>query len=128
MFDSLAGTSNFLLAGALTVLLADGYEPVFGDSFILFDGSAVDGTFGDVTLPGLAGNLEWVLNYNPGDVTLFVTCPGDCNEDGVRNILDFVCFQALFVAGDPGADCDGNGVFNILDFVCFQQAFVAPCE
>ena len=51
----------------------------------------------------------------------------DCNGDGLLNILDFVCFQGAFQAGDPLADCDHNGVLNILDFVCFQQAFVAAC-
>ena len=24
-------------------------------------------------------------------------------------------------------DCDANGVYNILDFVCFQEAFVQGC-
>ena len=30
-------------------------------------------------------------------------------------------------AGDPTADCDGDGAFNVLDFVCFQQLFVSGC-
>jgi len=51
----------------------------------------------------------------------------DCNQDGLLNILDFVCFQALFAAGDPDADCNDDGLFNILDFTCFQQAFAAGC-
>ena len=54
-------------------------------------------------------------------------CIADCDDNGQLNILDFVCFQGLFQAGDPSADCDGNGQLNILDFVCFQQAFQAGC-
>ena len=54
-------------------------------------------------------------------------CPADVNGDGVLNILDFVAFQGLFQAMDPGADCDGNGMFNILDFVCYQTLFQAGC-
>jgi hypothetical protein len=54
-------------------------------------------------------------------------CPADFNGDGALNILDFVAFQAAFVAMDPGADCTGEGIFNVLDFVCFQGAFVEGC-
>lgn len=50
-------------------------------------------------------------------------CPGDCNGDGEASILDFVCFQGLFVAGDDAADCNGDGNLSILDFVCFQGAW-----
>ena len=53
-------------------------------------------------------------------------CPGDCNNDGVANILDFVCFQGEWQAQTQAGDCDANGQYNILDFVCFQgewQAF-----
>jgi probable HAF family extracellular repeat protein len=54
-------------------------------------------------------------------------CPADINGDGELNILDFVEFQNLFVAGDPAADCDASGELNILDFVCFQGLFQAGC-
>jgi hypothetical protein len=54
-------------------------------------------------------------------------CFPDCDNNGALNILDFVCYQQAFVAGDPNADCDGNGSLNILDFVCYQQAFLAGC-
>jgi hypothetical protein len=47
-------------------------------------------------------------------------CPGDCNGDGVANILDFVCFQGQWQDQTGAGDCDGNGEYNILDFVCFQ--------
>ena len=55
-------------------------------------------------------------------------CAADCDGSGDLNVLDFVCFQSMFVAGDMGADCDGNGVLNVLDFVCYQQQFLAGCE
>jgi hypothetical protein len=48
-------------------------------------------------------------------------CPGDCNGDGVANILDFVCFQNEWQGQTALGDCDGNGDYNILDFVCFQN-------
>ena len=54
-------------------------------------------------------------------------CAADVNGDGALNILDFVAFQNLFKAGDPGADCTGDGALNILDFVCYQAVFGAGC-
>jgi glyoxylase-like metal-dependent hydrolase (beta-lactamase superfamily II) len=55
-------------------------------------------------------------------------CPADCDGDGKLTILDFVCFQNAFVAGDEGADCDRDGELNILDFVCYQNLFVQGCS
>jgi len=55
-------------------------------------------------------------------------CYADFNNDRELNILDYIAFQAAFLAGDPEADCNGCGVINILDFVCFQTAFSAGCE
>jgi len=76
----------------------------------------------------------YVWNENEGWINLdddvhFVglVCEADCNEDGTLNILDFVCFQTLFQAGDPDADCNDDGALNILDFVCFQAVFQAGC-
>ena len=54
-------------------------------------------------------------------------CAADANGDGELSVLDFVAFQQLWQAGDPGADCDTNAEFNVLDFVCFQQLFVKGC-
>ena len=54
-------------------------------------------------------------------------CLADCNGDAALNILDFVCYQGLFQAADPGADCNADGALNILDFVCFQGLFQAGC-
>jgi hypothetical protein len=61
-------------------------------------------------------------------------CYADCDTStgaGVLDVFDFLCFQDLFVAGDPYAcDCDtgsGAGVCDVFDFLCFQDAFVAGC-
>jgi hypothetical protein len=64
---------------------------------------------------------DWTVSIEGDD------CPADCNGDGVLNILDFVCFQGVFQAGDPAADCNDDGLLNILDFVCFQGLFQAGC-
>jgi len=74
-------------------------------------------------------DLEGQAAIGADDFTFGViaSCAADCNADGELNVLDFVCFQNLFTAGDEGADCDGDGTLNILDFVCFQSSFVAGC-
>jgi len=55
-------------------------------------------------------------------------CFADCNSDGFLNILDFVCFQSLFVVQNLSADCNGDGEWSILDFICFQEAFQQGCD
>ena len=71
-------------------------------------------------------NVGWI---NLDDAVHFVAikCAADCDENGVLNILDFVCFQTEWQQQTTKGDCDGNGQFNILDFVCFQTAFVSGC-
>jgi len=62
------------------------------------------------------------LEGEPGE-----ECIADCNDDGALNVLDFTCFQGLFIAGEPGGDCNDDGEFNVLDFTCFQAEFLAGC-
>ena len=54
-------------------------------------------------------------------------CYADCDGNGTLTFFDFLCFQNLFAAGDPGADCDGDGSLTFFDFLCFQNAFAAGC-
>ena len=57
----------------------------------------------------------------------YTVCPADCDRDGSLTFFDFLCFQNLFGAMDPGADCDGSGDLTFFDFLCFQNAFAAGC-
>ncbi|GIW74103.1 MAG: hypothetical protein KatS3mg103_0625 [Phycisphaerales bacterium] len=56
-----------------------------------------------------------------------VACPADCDADGTLTLLDFLCFQNAFSAGEASADCDADGQLTLLDFLCFQNAFSAGC-
>jgi hypothetical protein len=90
---------------------------------------------------GFPGNLQFITDQDgvtPGSPNMVITgsevdqcdgagCPGDCDGNGVLNILDFVCFQGEFQNQSPFGDCDGNGLYNILDFVCFQGDFQQGC-
>ena len=55
------------------------------------------------------------------------SCYADCNDDGIVNTLDFLCFLNLFNIGDPLADCNGDGIINTLDFLCFLNAYNEGC-
>ena len=56
------------------------------------------------------------------------SCYADCDQSGVLDIFDFLCFQNSFVLSEPYAcDCDPDPVCDIFDFLCFQNAFVAGC-
>jgi hypothetical protein len=74
------------------------------------------------------GDLFGADKFGFGGFLLRLACPADCNADGALNILDFVCFQTRYQAGDPAADCNADDVLNILDFVCFQGLFQAGCS
>ena len=77
----------------------------------LTDGNGVSGaTTPDLMLAGLIGvdtnEYDCVVTNDIGTDTSNVaivavrqTCYPDCNGDGVLNILDFVCFQQLFIKG-----------------------------
>jgi len=72
-----------------------------------------------------------MFQYGPGrDGVAFADdedCPADCNGDDALDVLDFICFQSLFVEGDTAADCNEDGTLDVLDFICFQGAFAEGC-
>ena len=120
-----------------------------GDIVMVMDDNSLsppDGTFEPMSIsydvgdedPAIGETISiHLINLNDGpgfevdfdDVQLVAAsgCSADCNEDGMLNILDFVCYQNLFQSGDPSADCNGDGALNILDFVCFQGLFEDGC-
>lgn len=54
-------------------------------------------------------------------------CAADCDENGLVNTLDFLCFLNYITTGDIRADCDGNGTLNTLDFLCYLNHFNDGC-
>jgi len=102
----------------------------------MLDGQFTD--FGDGPGNEIEGLDEWVAYSNDlselplaleadRPIRIEPLAAADCNEDGSLDILDFVCFQGLFAAGDPDADCNEDGMLNVLDFICFQAAFQDGC-
>lgn len=66
------GTTNSIANTNLDVLAIDGFEPVVGNSFVLFEGDYT-GTFSTTNFPG--DDSSWTINYNSNNVTLELTSP-----------------------------------------------------
>jgi hypothetical protein len=58
-FDQLAVSGNLGFGGTLRVSLIDGYSPLNGHSFNLFDFGTTSGSFSALDLPTLGGGLSW---------------------------------------------------------------------
>jgi hypothetical protein len=56
------------------------------------------------------------ISANVGDL-------GDFNNDGAKNIFDFLAFQGAVFQGLPSADVNGDCAINIFDFLAFQGLF-----
>lgn len=54
-------------------------------------------------------------------------CYADCDGSGALDLFDFLCYQALFAAGDALADCSQEGEVTFFDFLCFADAFGRGC-
>jgi hypothetical protein len=76
---------------------------------------------------GGAANINTMGFDNLSVVHSAAVCYPDCDENGVLDIDDFVCFQTFFAFGSDYADCDGNGVKDVDDFICFQTFFAIGC-
>lgn len=58
-YDALDITGTFGAAGTLTVSLIDGFSPVTGSTFNLFNAGSYSGAFDPVNLPALSAGLVW---------------------------------------------------------------------
>lgn len=58
LYDSIKVQGNAYLSGTLNVSLINGFNPVYGNKFTIFQGNKI-GTFDSIFLPTLTGNLHW---------------------------------------------------------------------
>jgi hypothetical protein len=115
-----------LLAGELTVELANGYIPSIGTIFPVITAAAgIEGTFDQVQLPSLPPNLGWKLTYGITDVVLQVVLAGDYNGDGAVDSSDYVVWKKLH--GESGAnlaaDSDADGDVDSTDYNTWRQHY-----
>ena len=131
-YDQIQHTGQANLGGALDVDLIDGFVPNIGDVFtILTASTAVTGSFGTVSLPGLPSDRQWKINYGANAVVLTVEqanqAPTDIglsanqiNENspasstvGTFNSVDPNSNNTFTYALVSGAGSSGNGQFQI---------------
>jgi hypothetical protein len=58
LYDSIKVQGNAYLSGTLNVSLINGFNPVYGDKFAIFQGNKI-GTFDSILLPTLSKGLHW---------------------------------------------------------------------
>ena len=58
-YDQLQVAGTMETSGALEVQLLEGFSPMMGNEFQVFDGGAMSGTFSSMVFPDLLGNLSW---------------------------------------------------------------------
>src|SRR5262249_13029891 len=71
-YDAIDATGTLGLGGTLDVDLINGFSPVLGNSFDILDWGTLSGTFGALSLPGLAPGLVWDTSqlYTAGVLTI----------------------------------------------------------
>ena len=90
-YDHVNVSGQLAIAGNLNVVLINGFTPLLGNSFDLFDSASPTGTFANVTFPAI-DNLQWdtTMLYVDGTVKLISALPGDFNGNGMVDGADFV--------------------------------------
>jgi hypothetical protein len=71
-FSQLNISGSASLAGSLNVSLVNSFVVNLGDSFFIMTFNSLTGTFSSLNLPSLASGLQWLLAYNPTNITLSV--------------------------------------------------------
>ena len=122
-FDALNVIGQAILAGTLTVVLADAFAPQAGDSFTILTAGAISGTFSPIKLPNLPPPLIWHVIQDAQTVKLRIgPIPGDLDGDGSVAITDLLMLVAAWgPCPDPPdpcpADLDDDGDVGILDLL-----------
>jgi T5SS/PEP-CTERM-associated repeat protein len=94
-------SGQLTLDGDLTVALSSDYSPTAGDRFeLLTSTGGIVGTFDNVALPELPGNLEFGVFYTPSRVIMetrieqnTVDLPGDYDRNGVVDAGDYIVWR-----------------------------------
>ncbi|MFN0131705.1 MAG: hypothetical protein ACKVW3_04105 [Phycisphaerales bacterium] len=96
------------------------------------NGLSFGGTAGQPDAGVMSGG-DFVLSggfwFGVGGASCYANCDASTIPPSL-NILDFLCFQNRYAAGDAYANCDLSTmppILNVADFICFQNAFAAGC-
>jgi hypothetical protein len=109
--------------GSLSVTLTNGFVPVDGDSFTIATGtSGTAGRFTSTSLPALASNLTWRVQYAPDAITLRVASPTVLS--GATRLADG-SFQFL-LPGLTNCAYEIQVSTNLVDWMAIQANTNAP--
>ncbi|RJP41446.1 MAG: hypothetical protein C4547_01715 [Phycisphaerales bacterium] len=140
-YDHLIVTGAAMLDGTLDIRLIDGFEPQVGDTFQIMTFASNVGEFAEVITPC---GFDFIVHYNPDDVTLEVTGlglfpPGDFDGDCDVDLDDYrrwaPCMAGPNVTEPPqgcdpedfaGADLDGDRDVDLADFDSLATVFTGP--
>jgi autotransporter-associated beta strand protein len=121
-YDHLLVTGAARFAGALSVLLADGFVPAPQDVFTIIDAGSIVGGFDLMSLPDIGNDLAWLVSQTDTSLTLRVvsTLAGDLNGDGFVGIADLnivlPTWNTHVTPGDQAqGDTNGDGFVGIED-------------
>lgn len=95
-YDHLEVAGDFAFGGLLSVSLAPGFTPSLGQLFDLMNWGTRIGLFTDVSLPALAGGLEWdtSLLYSAGALSVVSAgLPGDYDNNGKADAADYTIWR-----------------------------------
>ncbi len=128
-YNRIDAQSDVVLDGTLNVTLVNGFIPQEDDTFDLldFDPARLSGSFRQINLPALTGDLLWDTSrlYTHGELSVYIPCPytadftGDCQVD----LYDFAVMATAWLSS-AGSDnwnqlCDisvpANGYIDIAD-------------
>lgn len=123
-YDQIHSSGQINFDGTLQLALINGFTPVVGQSFNLFDWLAVAGTFDVLQLPSIAG-LTWNTSqlYSTGVISLAAAgLLGDYNQNGVVDAADYTVWRDHLVSGLPLPNDDSPGVGQD-DYARWKQHF-----
>lgn len=126
-YDRLTVSESAELGGTLDVNLISGFSPLFGQTFqILSAAGGIVGDFANLSLPSLAGGLQWRTQLSSNTFSLLVGLAGDFNSDGQVDAADYTLWRDSFgqsVAAGSGADANFDGQISHADYDIWKSRF-----
>lgn len=114
--------SNSQLDGTLSLSLAPGQQPAWGDLYTLADLASNGQTFDEIALPTLSNPLlDWEVKYlQSSQLVAEVVNRADFDRDGRISGKDLTQWQTSYAA-NAQSDANGNGLTDGGDFLLWQQ-------
>ncbi|MBX7072873.1 MAG: PEP-CTERM sorting domain-containing protein [Pirellulales bacterium] len=128
-YDQVAAAGIAALDGVLNISTIGGFTPVYGNTFAVVEAGLRSGYFSQINGIAAPGGLAYAPVYGVGDLTLFVTRPGDANLDGKVNGADYTVWADNFKSAGATTwqtgDFNGDGHTEGADYTIWADNFGA---